>query len=258
MMTDNLGRDDLPVHLVANAPGLTAGQVDSGFDYNGLASNTASALFERRAAIRAAIVKTTEVMIAIGSDLIAAKEMLGRGRFVDWVVTECGLRIRTAQNYMAIARVSTKHAFVAHLPVGMVLRIARADGRRELLEKISASIGAGRAPTEEEFCILHTEFKRMRARRPKRSRGRSGRTTLKPVEKRLPLYRGYTKAEYVKLNFAGLVRFGGYNNLSIFADIVESETVAETMQLVEAELRRVQFEMKLSYQAWLSNPEEAE
>lgn len=123
------------------------------------------------------------------------------------------------------------------------------------MESISRSVGTGQAPTEEELHALHASFTRMRALRPKRPRRRSPTAALKPVEKPDRLYGSYSKSEYIKLNYEGLNRFGGYFTISIFADIVKTGTVAETMRLVEAELRCVDFQMKLLA---LSNSEDAE
>jgi hypothetical protein len=126
---------------------------------------------------------------------------------------------------------------------------------RGALESIARSVGIGRAPTEEELQELQVAFKRMRALRPKQPRRRSPASALKPVERRDRLYNGHTKSEWVKLNFQGLRKFGGYNALAIFSDVIKTGTVAETMQLVEAELRRFDLQMKLSA---LSNSEDTE
>jgi hypothetical protein len=194
-------------------------------------------------------------MIAIGRDLIAAKKMLPRGQFIQWVRWECGFSIRTAQNYMAISKLSMKNAFVAHLSPAAALILARSRGRGEFVENIARSVGIGKAPTEEELHELHIAFKRMRVLRPERPPRRSPASALKPVEKPDRLYGRYSRSEYIKLNYEGLKRFGGYFTISIFADIVKTGTVAETMRLVEAELRRVDFQIKLSA---LSNSENTE
>jgi Protein of unknown function (DUF3102) len=119
------GGDHLVVTLVSDTPDLANRQFDSGFDYTALPSHAANALVERRAHIQGAVKRTTETIVAIGTHLIAAKKILPHGRFVDWVEKECGFRIRNAQNYIVISKLSVKYAFVAHLPVGMVLRLAR-------------------------------------------------------------------------------------------------------------------------------------
>jgi hypothetical protein len=256
MNGDDYGGDDLlPVPFVADAPDLADPQFDRGFNYDALPGDAARALRERRAQIVRAAKNTTEAMIAIGRDLIAAKKMLPRGQFIDWVRWECGFSIRTSQNYMAISKLSMKYAFVAHLPPGAALSLTRSRGRGELAESIARSVGVGKAPTEEELHELQVALKRMRALRPKRPRRRIPASALKPAEKPDRLYRGYSKSEWVRLNFQGLKKFGGYLGLAIFLDIVETGTELETMQLAKVELRRIDFQLKLSA---LSNSEDTE
>jgi Protein of unknown function (DUF3102) len=245
MTTDYRCGDNLPVPSVANAPNFADRQVDSGFDYNGLPSNIVSALFERRATIRAAITKTTQVMIAIGRDLLAAKKALGHGRFVDWVEMECRICIRTAQNYMAVARISTKYAFVAYLPAGTALRLAHTPGRRELLEKISATIGYGTRPTEGEVRGLLEKFKKLRQLAPKQGRGPNRRKILEPVERPSSQYCGHTKSEYARLNAEFIRKNFGPKGLLTFRMIVTSGTVDETLKFVEIEIRRWELERGL-------------
>jgi hypothetical protein len=245
MTTDGLGRNELPVPFMRDAPGLADRQVDGGFDYNALPSNIACGLVERRNAIRGAITKTTEAMIAIGRDLIAAKKMLGHGRFVDWVQTECGFSIRTAHNYMAISRVSAKCAFVAHLSVSLVLRLARTRGRRELLGKISAQIGLDGRVTEEQVRGLLEKFIKLRQLRPKRETGPNRRRILKPVERPSPQYSGHTKTEYARLNAEFILKYFGPHGLLAFRTILSSGTLDETLRFVEIEILRWEIESGL-------------
>jgi hypothetical protein len=54
------------------------------------------------------IVKTTADLIEIGRNLIAAGDRLKHGLFIPWVETEIGISGRTAQRYMALARLAEK------------------------------------------------------------------------------------------------------------------------------------------------------
>jgi hypothetical protein len=244
MVIDDAGRGRLPVPLVSDTPDLADRRFDGGFDYSGLPSNAANALLERRAQIQGMVRKTVGMVAAIGTHLIAAKKILGHGRFVDWVETECGFSIRTAQNYIAISRLSVKYAFVAYLPVGMVLRLARTPGRSELLDRL-ASIDPGRRLTDDEFSTLLEKFNKMRQLRPKRPRGRRP-ARLKPIERPSEKYRGHTKTEYAKLNAEYMSGNWGYLGLLFFKDMVVTDTVAETLPFVEAEIRRFGFEVGLA------------
>jgi hypothetical protein len=237
--------DELPVPLVSDAPVLVDRQFGTEFDYTALPSNAANELFERRAQIQGAVRKTAAAVAAIGTHLIAAKKILGHGRVVDWIEKECGFRSRTAQNYMAISRLSVKYAFVAHLPVGIVLRLGRIQGRREFLDRISASIDPQRGFSEDEFFSLLEKFKKMRQRRPKRPRGRRP-AQLKPVERPLNRYCGLTKTEYARLNAEYIKRDWGFLALIHFREMVLTDTVTETLPFVEAEIRRLEFENGLA------------
>jgi hypothetical protein len=141
----------------------------------------------------------------------------------------------------------SKYAFVSHLPLGTVLRLARSRGRRELLEKISTSLGPDRRLTDEEFSELHQKFRRMQQLRPKGVSRRNRKPMLKPIEKMSARFAGgqHTKAEWAKLNVDGLKRFGGMHALWLFRDIVDSDTVPETLSLARAEIRCWEFESGL-------------
>jgi hypothetical protein len=73
------------------------------FDYGSLSPEIADALREHTARIRHQVKATTTAIVWIGRDLLAVKQMLEHGQFVQWVEKECGFSIRTAQNYMRVA-----------------------------------------------------------------------------------------------------------------------------------------------------------
>jgi hypothetical protein len=89
-----------------------------GFDYAPLAAKAgqqARACAER---IRARVRKTMEDIIAIGNDLLAAKEALPHGRFLPWLSAEFGWAERTARNFMSVAEwFGPKSAMIADLAI---------------------------------------------------------------------------------------------------------------------------------------------
>jgi hypothetical protein len=241
MTIENSGGDHLPVPVNSNASDRAGG-----FDYSGLPSNETNELFERRAQIQSAVKRTAAMVAATGDHLIVAKKILGHGRFVEWVEVECGLRIRTAQNYMTISRLLIKYAFVAHLPAGMVLRLSRVRGRRELLDRIAAAIGRDCRLTEDDLSALLKKFTTMRQLEPKRPRGHRRKTVLKPVERPSQKYGGLTKAEFAKFDAKYITEKWGYLGLCVFKNIVVTDTVLETMPFVEVEIRRCEFKIELN------------
>jgi hypothetical protein len=57
--------------------------------------------------VAAAVLTAVERALEAGLQLIAAKAQIGHGRFETYVA-HCGLQMRTAQNYMKLARQETK------------------------------------------------------------------------------------------------------------------------------------------------------
>jgi hypothetical protein len=242
MTLESSGGDHLPVPIDSNSSDL-AGK----FDYSGLPPDATNELLERRTEIIGAVKKTTEAIIVIGRDLIAAKKILGHGRFVPWVEVECGFSVRSAQNYMAISRLSIKNACVAHLPIQLTLRLARTRGRFEFLDRISANIVPGRRPTEEEVCELLEKFRTMRSLRPKRPRGRR-RAPIKPIERPSEKLGGLTKTESARKNVEYIRRTWGNACLYAIRSIYDTDTLAETLPIIEAIISRIQFEAALMLQ----------
>jgi Protein of unknown function (DUF3102) len=113
---------DLPIHAdrlpsIAGNP-ASAVQGVRRFDYGSLPLEKAQALRESRTRIHTEIKKTAESVIAIGRELIVVKKTLPHGAFQAWVSSECGVSLRSAQNYMRVARLADKNATVAFLPLG--------------------------------------------------------------------------------------------------------------------------------------------
>jgi hypothetical protein len=80
----------------------------SRFDYSGISPSLVPNLQAQANLIKNIIVKTTADLIEIGRNLIAAGDRLKHGLFIPWVETEIGIRGRTAQRYMALARLAEK------------------------------------------------------------------------------------------------------------------------------------------------------
>jgi hypothetical protein len=97
----------------------------SRFDYSGISPSTAADLQKQAELIKGLITKTTAGIIEIGRNLLAAKQHIEHGQFIDWVESEIGIADRTAQSYMAIARLAErKSATVALLPPTTAHRLA--------------------------------------------------------------------------------------------------------------------------------------
>jgi Protein of unknown function (DUF3102) len=83
------------------------------------------------------IAKTTADLIEVGRNLIAVKQQLDHGQFMDWVEIEVGIVKRTAQSYMAIARLAdAKGATVALLPPTTAHRLAAISAPVEVVDHV--------------------------------------------------------------------------------------------------------------------------
>ena len=87
--------------------------------------------------IKDMIAKTTADLIEVGRNLIAVKQQLDHGQFMDWVEIEVGIVKRTAQSYMAIARLAdAKGATVALLPPTTAHRLAAISAPVEVVDHV--------------------------------------------------------------------------------------------------------------------------
>jgi hypothetical protein len=116
----------------------------SGFDYAVLAPAEAADLRERAARLRGLVTKSTADMIEIGGDLLAIKERLEHGQFVDWIERELGIGIRSAQGYIAIAKLAKgKSETVSLLPPSTARILAAKSTPPTIVEQIIVRAGAG-------------------------------------------------------------------------------------------------------------------
>jgi hypothetical protein len=115
------------------------------FDYSVLDVDIASNLREQATRIRTRIGKATQDLIDIGRDLLAAKKhLLDHGEFIKWVESEVGIARRTAQAYMAIAKLADdKGAAIALLPPTTVHRLAAKSAPPEVVSEVVAKARSG-------------------------------------------------------------------------------------------------------------------
>jgi hypothetical protein len=83
----------------------------------------AAAIKNEHSAVRRAASQVVARAQAAGTLLIAAKKQLPHGDWLPWLRDHCDMSLRTAQNYMRLARLSPEAAQrIAHLPLGEALR----------------------------------------------------------------------------------------------------------------------------------------
>ena len=91
--------------------GSTGGKI-LGFNYAALSSEPAKAVQKAADRIKD---RTTMGLIKTGQDLLAVKKLLNHGQFGAWLRAEFRMAERTAQRYMAAARLAAKCDLVADL-----------------------------------------------------------------------------------------------------------------------------------------------
>jgi hypothetical protein len=134
------------------------------FDYSVIDADLASNLRRQATRIRTRIGKATQDLIDIGRDLLAAKKhLIDHGNFVQWVEIEVGIARRTAQAYMAIAKLADdKGAAIALLPPTTVHRLASKSAPPEVVSKVLAKAESGDVLPDRmvSAMILEAKFQR--------------------------------------------------------------------------------------------------
>jgi hypothetical protein len=145
------------------------------FDYSVLDVDIASNLREQANRIRTRIGKATQDLIDIGHDLLAAKEhLLDHGEFIKWVESEVGIARRTAQAYMAMAKLADdKGAAIALLPPTTVHRLAAKSAPPEVVSEVIAKARSGDVlPDRTVFeMISDAKFQKKQTEQQNRLRG---------------------------------------------------------------------------------------
>jgi hypothetical protein len=139
------------------------------FDYSVIDADLASNLRRQATRIRTRIGKATQDLIDIGRDLLAAKKhLIGHGDFIKWVEAEVGIARRTAQAYMAIAKLADdKGAAIALLPPTTVHRLASKSAPPEVVSEVVAKAQSGDVLPDRMVSemILEAKFQRKKTAR---------------------------------------------------------------------------------------------
>ena len=135
--------------------------------------------------VRGRLQRSAADIMAIGADLIQAKEMLGHGQFGPWLDTEFALSRRSAEQFMAAARrFGARSEAVSHLPAGTVLELSSPSVPDELVDQVLAgeipssvsAIREGKKTASADRAFL---YGRRNVHRPHRAVQRHGRRLLR-------------------------------------------------------------------------------
>jgi hypothetical protein len=137
------------------------------FDYSAIDADLACNLRQQANRIRTRIGEATQDLIDIGRDLLAAKKhLIGHGDFIRWVEAEVGIPRRTAQAYMAIAKLADdRGAVIALLPPTTVHRLASKSAPSEVVSEVVAKAQSGDVLPDRMVSemILEAKFQKKKA-----------------------------------------------------------------------------------------------
>jgi hypothetical protein len=127
---------------------ITAEPAEPEFNYAGLDEATASQLRASVSSIRARHRKIFQDIVAIGTDLIEAKRLLGHGNFGKWIASEFQWSERTARAYMSIAEYvetlsAEESAIIAGLPLTTLIKLSAPSTPKSVYDEIILKAEAG-------------------------------------------------------------------------------------------------------------------
>lgn len=131
--------------------------------------------------IRSNVKRTTESIIAVGDDLIAARDMLARGEFLPWIDAEFSWSRATAYNFIAAAELANKFPTVRNLQARTVYLLAAKATPESVVAEVASNLDAG-APVNHHDIALEVRQKRLEARQ--RLRDERRREAIKNKDKR--------------------------------------------------------------------------
>jgi hypothetical protein len=94
--------------------------------------------------------RTTDEIIRTGRDLLECKDALDHGQFVRWIKNDLGIPPRTAQSYMAAARLHEQKRDVALLPATTLQRLAAKSAPPAIVEAVIAKAVSGEMVSDAE------------------------------------------------------------------------------------------------------------
>jgi hypothetical protein len=204
------------------------------FDYASLAPDDAAFLRGRAASIRQEVKSTMEAVYQIGVDLYGAKLKLRHGQFIEWVESECGFSLRTAENYVrASALAAGKFATVANLPPATVYRLSAKSAPPKVVEEVLARTASGGR-------VSHAEVIRMLRAAKDRKRQVASKETAEKGRRAGPQHEGPSPAreeaknEIAKANARAIMNEFGRNGAVLLLGM--RENLLETLSFLEQEI----------------------
>src|SRR5687768_6309412 len=118
--------------------------VAQGFDYSSLSGDIADTVRAAADRIKGRHQRQMAAIIETGRDLLAIKEQLGHGQFLEWIQAEFGMTDRTAENYTrAATEFGDKIEIISNLPPTEVYRLASPSTPPSVRDTVVSRLEAG-------------------------------------------------------------------------------------------------------------------
>ena len=222
------------------------------FDYSAIDADLASNLRRQANRIRTRIGKATQDLIDIGRDLLAAKKhLIDHGDFIKWVEAEVGIARRTAQAYMAIAKLADdKGAAIALLPPTTVHRLASKSAPPEVVSEVVAKAQSGDVLPDRMVSemILEAKFQRKKTQSKRSTTGGKEKLQARPKTEQTRPNRESKTSEAAE----ALLKALGYDGVVLVVKRFSEEE--SPWDLISALRRRIGLPDPLSFDADSTEP----
>lgn len=159
------------------------------FDYGSFSLSAAERAQQAAERVRQTPRENLQDVLAVGAELLSAKQCLGYGAFGEWLAGETGLSLRTAQLWMAVAkRFGSKSATVAHLKIQLRAAYFLA-GRSVPEEAVRAAIQRAEQGGEITEAIAREIVRQLRGETREWASARARQEAMSERELRCYLYR---------------------------------------------------------------------
>jgi hypothetical protein len=177
LMTNSADIDSAAAHTEAD-PANNQPNTPGGFNYGQLDPDAACTAREAATAIQNELRRSIST---IGQYLRAVKDKLNHGQWLEWLDRAVGIKPRSAQNYMTIARFLTgKNANFAYLPSSVICALARAPV--EIVSELEEEVAnTGNLPSAQEI-TRRINVARAQERTPKLAPSQPSNETLQALK----------------------------------------------------------------------------
>jgi hypothetical protein len=133
---------------------------DTIFDYQSVPEESRKEINYLVSRIRESAAIQLGIAVDVGNDLLRAKELLGHSNFLPWLKAEFQWSVRTARNYMNVARFfDGRRAKFADLDLGTAYALVAKSTPEEIRNDLLSRITAGEKVARKEVLKLVAEAK---------------------------------------------------------------------------------------------------